>query len=573
MTGLSSLPSEVWELIFSSVPPNIIFSKLLEGFPKVGEFSNIQRIAFECTFGSSIEMNSSKKFNPQAFNPEDLSVFLIHNYQYAYEIVKYLLNYNLEVLRCEKSVFPNKIILSFNITNSPDQLEYFTKTVKLLNIGYQALTPCVSIPRISFQLYLNRKSSPQLISQIFHKIDSLSEKIHRIQIVNRTAFDQKITFNPLTFDNLTELFLWNANIDDYSFSQSISRSRLKVLDLSSNKLTNLKCVTLPLTIEKLIVRANNLTVLADLSYFLKLEVIDLSINKLSNLSGLKLPPNLLALRMNYNDIKKLNLKLTNCIEILELSNNFINSLDDVTFPVTLRDLHINGNRISSFASGFFKHLRLKLLNLSDNKIDDLDELGQLPQSLEELYMNNTEIDHHNDLVNILTPHLNTLSMMSSGLMTLTNVHFPENFIELNLSRNDIIDLGKLTFCDGFRTLNLSNNKLFKFELCANTITYLNLSNNKFRGIQFELPSKLLHFLFDDNYIGEISNKFLEKLPKTIIELSLNNTSLTCSEAPIFFLDFLPGLKRLSLRGNVVDVKNFVFPLTMSLQIDHFASTV
>lgn len=564
------LPDEIWERVFSYVPLNQLFDKLLGNFEAVQLFGRLQQIAFECILSGWVVINnrpattSGRRF---IFSPmrSKTTVFTVNGYENGLKMFKSLIKYNFELKRHTSRkghLFPREIILLFHVSEDVNnQVEYFVRTIELLNINnfYTDL-----IPSIIFQLSYNSRGIKSLElesanTRIIQKVESLSNKISKIHIDNQSVLNPKVILNTLTFENLDELYLWNLNIDYYLYYLfSISRSSIRVLDLLGNKITELSDVSLPQTLKKCIVRANRLQSLAnlDFSHLMNLELIDFSINSISDLSNFRLPPNLRILKLNYNDLVYLDdLRLPQSLEVLEVFNNYIGSIDGLDIPSNIHEIHLNNNRLVGIPDHFLLSMgRLRFLNLSENKIDDLDEIGVMPDCLEELYLDNNEIDHHTDLVNILTPNLTILSMTNTGLMNVSNIVFPSNLRLLNLAKNEIVEFENITFPEKFQTLNLSGNQLSSFLnniVLPEKLFSLDLSDNNFDGFRdITLPAKLNRLKFDNNRVGVISDKLLGQLPRTLVDLSLSYTDDTKSDPPFQFEKHFPSLKKLSIRNDV-----------------------
>ena len=151
------------------------------------------------------------------------------------------------------------------------------------------------------------------------------------------------------------------------------------------------------------------------------------------------------------------------LETLKLSKNSILSLTHLELPPSLQKLQLDSNNITALPIDFFHHThKLTVLDLSDNKIDDLDELGQLPDSLQHLKLDGNQIDYSN-LSNILQPNLRTLSMASTGLVSLTHLNFPPYLSDINFSKNEISELAHIKFGPHLAKLDLSYNRLESYN--------------------------------------------------------------------------------------------------------------
>jgi len=140
--------------------------------------------------------------------------------------------------------------------------------------------------------------------------------------------------------------------------------------------------------------------------------LDLSYNKIEELKKDVFPTGLKRLYLNNNKIKKLNIDCFNPkLNYLNLSDNLIKKLENVIFPSNLNYLNLSANKIEELKKNIFP-INLKYLYLNVNQITELSEnvfpnnlfnLGLsynkivklkenvFPSNLEELWLNNNQI--------------------------------------------------------------------------------------------------------------------------------------------------------------------------------------
>jgi Leucine-rich repeat (LRR) protein len=482
----------------------------------------------------------------------------------------------------------------------------------------------------TFQLLYPHPPTPIILNytkKIIQRLENLSQNIVKLLIqcrhsTNELSQNLNILSYPFLSSNLRELYLWNNGVREYTLKQYLKRSPvfLTILDLTANEISSLEGINLPSTLEVFIISANNVISLEGPNYdeAVNLKVLDASVNAITNLNPIRFPPSLTTLRLSYNTICNIDLVLPQNLQILNLSKNLLDSIDHIFLPDSLEELYLKENSFKSFETDYFAgNFNLRLIDLSENKIDDLDDLGTLPDSLEELILDNNEIDY-SDLNNIFTKNLLKLSMISTGLISLNDLKFPENLRELNLSKNEISEIRNVRFggetgdelgtdlrresdvtnarndpdskesppaalCSkvfpstNLLELNLSGNKLTQFNLpndnlqLASGLNSLNLSDNLFiNGLDdISLPSSLKCLYLSNIRVDNLDNAFIQRLPLTLEVLELNSILSSPEgahgiELTVDFASFLPNLQHLSLeRNHIVLIKDVTYPQNLT----------
>ncbi|KAK6456723.1 uncharacterized protein RJT20DRAFT_126768 [Scheffersomyces xylosifermentans] len=596
--GIRMLPPELLSRIFSYINSDTIYGKFIEPYGWT-DLSYIQDIAYTALFSRKLIVrsfptrkrgyDSSRVF----YSAKDLnSSFVIVGFKRGYDVLRTLIYFNLDN---QRNVIPPEIGFLFSFKNEIDndsdlpspklyeEVEYFTKLIEILSFDnyYRQSIPCICI-----QLSYNVIITPELVlrsNKIMQKIEALEKKTTKIMIqssfTSRNSIQNIRPLHPAPLDNLEELYLLRCSISNYHLKHYLRNlfPSLKVLDLTANEITSLQNFVIPASLERLNLGANNLTSLKGPNYCeaTHLYALDASINGIDSLDyNLRLPPALKSLKITYNSIPEIHqAQISNSLEIIGLSKNALTSLEDISLPESLKELHLNGNSIKTFPDGFFLSTpNLTILDVSENQIDDLDDLGQLPQSLSELMLDNNEIDY-SDLNNILTSCLTKLSMRSTGLITFSDVQLPKHLKELDLSKNEIGEIELVNFGDELVKLNLSNNLLTTFNLDSSfiqipqTLRSLDISSNHFeRGLRsIGMPPNLTSLKLNDVGLGVLSNELMSQLPRTLTTLHLDHTCWTAPsnsqvvntikyksiEPLINFEKYFPNLKTLTLERNCI----------------------
>lgn len=161
---------------------------------------------------------------------------------------------------------------------------------------------------------------------------------------------------------------------------------------------------------------------------------------------------LIYLGLEGNGLQKLTagtFRLVN-LKMLELSNNQIETIDDFTFAnqTSLSHLHMRGNKLTTIRRDTFSGLKhLNELNLNNNEIDTIENgaFANLSE-LHDLYLNRNKLKVLNDHVfdgltalKLLWIAYNQLENVGNCLWTLTSIE------EINLGYNNITDIDLAKF--------------------------------------------------------------------------------------------------------------------------------
>lgn len=226
----------------------------------------------------------------------------------------------------------------------------------------------------------------------------------------------------LPLEKMEEIDLYDNRIKHISKSVNLFPN-LKTLDLSFNKIRNIKNVDKLVNLENLYFVQNKISKIENLSTLKNLKNLELggnriseigpddlkgldnlteiwlgknSIPRLMNLSHLK---NLRILSIQSNKIKKMEgLEDLENLEELYLSHNFITKIEGLEKNTKLTTLDVTGNRLTKIEN--LKHLvHLTDLWASDNQIDQSfeslgEELGHLPE-FETIYLEGNPIQTKN----------------------------------------------------------------------------------------------------------------------------------------------------------------------------------
>ncbi len=220
--------------------------------------------------------------------------------------------------------------------------------------------------------------------------------------------------------NLEYLDAQQLGIKDISGLSSLTK--LRVLYLQRNKISNIKPLKKLTKLEHLSLNGNQLVGIETLASLTKLQKLYLRENKITDITPLGKLKNLETLEIGKNNIRKIDaLKSMKKISVLALDNNSItsvkalkgltgleslylqrNAISDISAIGSLKKLQLvslNGNKIKSITS-INKLTRLELLYLKDNKITDISSLKGMTR-LRELYLNGNPIKDYGPLEYLL----------------------------------------------------------------------------------------------------------------------------------------------------------------------------
>lgn len=375
-------------------------------------------------------------------------------------------------MRAEQPVLPKELGLYYQSSGDEEdeaaeaELLALVKLLELLAVDYAPTTINVQLvhtgdPTETIKTWRRKVTSRMLV------LDSRLRKVLFLREFAAAPFYDHLQFMSSRFSNLHEAYLWNDGMRNSSLPRSPHVfPTIEKLDLSGNFLASLARVPVSDSLTFLRVRANGLTSLAGLEFRAcpSLTTLDVSVNAITSLSGAFLPPTLRHLDLSFNAIAEIGpVVLPEGLETLKLSRNNISSLVHLRLPKALRTLQLDCNNITALPGDLFTQTgQLTDLNLAENDIDDLDELGNLPNTLKHLKLDGNQIDHPN-FANILMPNLQTLSMAETGLVWLANLTFPHSITEVNISRNELCELNSIKFGPNLTKLDLRSNLLLKFD--------------------------------------------------------------------------------------------------------------
>jgi len=170
--------------------------------------------------------------------------------------------------------------------------------------------------------------------------------------------------------SLTELNLWNMNLNDADIEPLRYMVHLRELDLTSNQISDISPLAGLSNLEGLILQRNQISDISPLAGLTNLVWLFLDYNQVSNISPLAGLTSLVVLLLGNNQIRDLSplARLTN-LGTLHLHNNQISDISPLSGLTGLRHLDLHDNQISDISPlGAMPHLNTP--SLSGNTITD-----------------------------------------------------------------------------------------------------------------------------------------------------------------------------------------------------------
>jgi len=266
------------------------------------------------------------------------------------------------------------------------------------------------------------------------ELEHLTSLDFRLNQISDISFLEKLT-------NLTSLDLRFNQISDISFLEKLTN--LTSLHLSFNQISDISFLEKLTNLTSLDLSNNQVSDYSFLEKLTNLTSLDLSNNQVSDYSFLEKLTNLTLLNLSFNQIVDYSFleKLTN-LTSLDLNSNQISDISFLEKLTNLTGLHLSANQISDI-SFLEKLTNLTSLNLLANQISDISFLEKLINltSLNLLANQISNISFLEKLINLTSLNLN--SNQISDISFLNNLAQKNNFNQLDISNNKIIDLTPL----------------------------------------------------------------------------------------------------------------------------------
>lgn len=239
------------------------------------------------------------------------------------------------------------------------------------------------------------------------------------------------------------------------------------------------------------------------------------------------------------DILKSGDKLPDTVYSLDLAWNKIETVhsSDLLDSTTMINLFLNGNSITKVDTNSFQLPQLKRLDLSNNKLEFIDE---------EVFRDMVKLEY----LNLANNKFTTFTKMNfHHLSGLNDIILDNNNIGPSLKDSNLFDRSGSGLTNKIKSLSIRGINLNtvpdNFFVDAYGISTLLISNNSISSV-FEIPFTLKHLDLSDNPIRDIS---VEDFTDLIALQELNLDNLLIKEVPDYIFEHLPSLRKLTLERN------------------------
>lgn len=233
-------------------------------------------------------------------------------------------------------------------------------------------------------------------------------------------------------------------------------TQLTELDLSSNKLTEIKGLEKLYQLSELDLNGNQLTEIKGLEKLNQLTELDLDGNQLTEIQGLEQLSQLTLLHLRRNKLTEIQgLDRLTQLYFLDLSSNQITEIKGLDKLTRLSCLDL-GNNLLTEIKGLEKLTQLNWLSLSRNQIDEIKGLEQLVQ-LDELTLQSNQITEIKGLEQLV--QLNKLVLTSNRINEIKGLEKLTQLTNLFLSCNELTEIQGLEHNTKLSGLFLNENLL------------------------------------------------------------------------------------------------------------------
>jgi len=194
---------------------------------------------------------------------------------------------------------------------------------------------------------------------------------------------------------------------------------------------------------------------------------------------------------------------------IDLSNNSLTTISKGVFPFFVEQLDLSNNNIKYVESYAFP-LSLIHLDLNKNYITSIN-LKEL-SNLESLKINT------NLLKNIIFPSkLYSIDVSNNHLVDINTV--PNTVAEILCNDNKLTELPDLTYYTNLLLVDCCDNNIKSFPIFPQSVTSININNNRLDVIDVPLPRELIELFASNNNIFAVNTFMSPSLEK--LDLSMN----------------------------------------------------
>ena len=389
-----------------------------------------------------------------------------------------------------------------------------------LTLNNNLIEDISSIGNLSNLSYLN------LDGNRISNIDTLSS-LSNIRIL---YLDNNRIENISVVANLTGLTTLKLDKNKIANIESIKDlTTLTYLNLESNKLGDaqlvyVKDLTNLLTLN---LSGNQISDIENLKYLTNIKTLYLRTNRITNIEPIKYITGITALYLDSNRIgndQLIHLKDLDNLQTLYLNTNLITDIENLKYITSLKTLYLDGNILSDIED--LKYLtNLTALSLARTNTSNIEPLKNL-SNLFVLYLNNNKIEN-DQLIHLKDLNLKTLELSSNKITDIEVLKYITSLTTLYINNNQISDIESLGYLTSLNYLEMNSNKISDISPLANltSLDNLSLNGNQIESDQLQYLRNLdLRYLYlNSNKISDIEDlKYLGRL--VTLYLSYNQIS-------------------------------------------------
>ncbi|XP_072940773.1 uncharacterized protein [Epargyreus clarus] len=534
-------------------------------------FNNIEFIEFNC-FNQAFNLQSIdlRNNNIKSSIPETM---FINNIKLSYLNV-----FNNYIRNIAENAFQHNILVYLNLEKnfiSGDITEATLaglERLQNLNLFNQNITSIKANAFNKMTNLINFNASKNKINMIHESSFRNAGLLSILDLSHNNLSSLNFMKDSLT--NLTELYLNNNRLDSIPGNTFINQTLIKKLDISMNRIITLEQYSLPLyNLQYLNISGNPISgaiksnVLSPAKFLRYLDLSNLNISRIDNMALTDLPV-LARLNLSNNIIEHIEpknfLNLNNMFS-LDLSYNKLSNLQlNGTIIENLNAIYLNNNELTNITEVLPNSTQIIYLDISNNNISEISSPAlELLVNLRVLYAS------HNKIVKFNNPTVNRLSELynlglSSNQISQIDLSYFNNLVSLDISNNTLNHINSTLFQNltYLQSLDISNNNISTLPPGVfrqlQFLKLLNISSNNLPDIRYG-SLKGLHRMevmdISRNKIAEIDiDMFHEcsELVKLIIDYNLIK-EFDIEE----LITVAPKLSSVSIGGNPVSCKQIV----------------
>lgn len=293
---------------------------------------------------------------------------------------------------------------------------------------------------------------------------------YRVELVNCGLTNEELS--KVSFKNVTANAICLDGNEGLSDLNGISALGEKLQDLSFNgcSVIDISFVEALSSLRKLAFDSNNVDDISVLNKCIKLEKLSAANNSIKSLSSLSACTKLEEVSVGSNELFNLN-GLEPCILIKKIyaSNNSINDINGIQNATLLTEVDLSDNDVEDITILSKSKDNLKKLNLSNNRIENIDALNGCVL-IAELDISHNSIETL-DSLSALTAII-SINVSYNRITDVTGLKSSKKLIDVDLSNNMISDISSLSFDSSAYSISL--------DVSYNTIASLAVPNIRYK---------------------------------------------------------------------------------------------